>query len=129
MKLKTVFAVACLALATLACGGVGGTPDPLSYIPEATMTDPWTKMKLPVEGGKVTMSEARMISIMYSGSKVDAKVGDYQKAIEGQGFKKELDVSGDPSSKSIIFDKGGKKLTLTVTTAADITTVSLVRAE
>lgn len=130
MKLKTVLAVAFLGLGTLACGGVGGSSDPMSYIPEATLTEPWTKMNLPVSGGKVTMSDAKMVTVMYSGNHVDEKLGSYTKAVEGQGFKKEMDVGSDPSTKSAIFDKGGKKLTLTVTNAAtDFTTVSLARQD
>lgn len=129
MKLKTVLAVAFLGLGTLACGGVGGSSDPLSYMPEAAITEPWTKMSLPVSGGKVTMSDAKMITVMYSGSHVDGKLGEYTKSIEGQGFKKSMDVGSDPSTKSAIFEKNGKNLTLTVTTAADITTVALSRQE
>ncbi len=129
MKLKTVLAVAFIGLGTLACAGVGGAPDPLSYMTEVPVTEPWTKMSLPLDGGKVTMSDARMITVMYSGNKVDGKLGEYTKSIEGQGFKKEMDVGSDASTKSAIFDKGGKKLTLTVTTAADITTVAMSRQD
>lgn len=130
MKLKTLFTVAFLGLGTLACGGMGGgANDPLSYMPTATITEPWSGMNLPIGDGKVTMSESNMLTVMYNGNKVDAKLGDYQKSVEGKGFKKEMDVSGDPSTRSVIFDKDGKKLTLTVTTAADITTVSLSKQD
>ncbi len=127
MKFKTLVAVGFLALGTLACGGLTASSDPLIYMPEATLVEPWTKMNLPLDGGKVTQSDNKMVTVMYAGSKVDEKVTAYTGAVEKHGFKKEMDVSGDPSTKSVIFDNGGKKMTLTVTTAADLTTVSLVK--
>jgi hypothetical protein len=127
VKFRTLVAVGFLALGTLGCAGVMPSNDPLSYVPEATLTEPWSRMDLPISGGKVTQSDDKMVTVMYSGAKVDEKLAAFTAPVEKAGFKKEMDVSGDPSTKSVIFDKGGKKLTLTVTTAADITTVSLVK--
>ena len=114
----------------MACSGMmGGASDPLSYMPSAAITEPWSKMSLPLDGGKVTMSDAKLITVMYSGSHVDAKLAAYEKAVLAASFTKQMDVGSDASTKSIIFDKGGKHLTLTVTTAADITTVSMSRMD
>jgi hypothetical protein len=126
VKLVNLVAVGFLAVGTLACSGMMPS-DPLSYMPEASLVDPWAKMGLPLDGGKVTQCDDKMVTVMYSGSKVDDRLAAFTSAIEKKGFKKEMDVSGDPSTKSAIFAEGDKKLTLTVTTGADLTTVSLVK--
>ncbi len=116
-----------LGVGSLACSGLMPATDPISLMPEAALVDPWAKLGLPLEGGKVTHCDGQLVAIVYPGAQVDAKLAAYTAVVEAAGFVKELDVSGDPSTKSVVFARKDKKLTLTVVNAADLTTVSLAK--
>jgi hypothetical protein len=131
MRLKTAVCVAFLGLSTLACSGMtggGGASDPLAYVPEAKITEPWTKLNLPIDNGKVSMSDKTNLTVMYSGEDVSGKVAAYGGAIEKAGFAKQSEPSTQPSARSVLYGKNNGTLALTVTSAAGLTTVTLTRA-
>jgi hypothetical protein len=99
-------------------------------IPEVKLVEPWSRMNAPLTGGKVTASDDRLTTVVYDGAQVDAQYTAWKSCVDANGFELESEVASDASSKTAIYGKKGKrKLTLTVQSAADVTTVTLARAE
>ena len=103
---------------SLACGGVGDIS-----IPSAELTEPWTKMNLPIGDGTVIASNDTTLSVQYDGEKVAEIADKYIAAIEKAKFKKQNESKGD--TVAVVFK--GKKGTcnLAVTTAMGNTIVGM----
>jgi len=114
----------------LACTGMTGGGSAVDALPEVKLVEPWSRMDAPLTGGKVTASDDRLTTVVYDGAQVDAQYTAWKACVGANGFEFESEVAPDASSKTAFYRKKGKrKLTLTVHGAADVTTVTLARAE
>ncbi len=79
-----------MVLAAAACGGRG---EPKPY--QTELTEPWTAMNLPIEGGRVVYSDAVMVTIHFDGATVPALTGSWTAALEAAGWKRQSDTSAE----------------------------------
>ena len=71
MKLARAFGIASfLALASLACSGLPTDMGGIT-LPSADLTEPWSGLDLPLDGGNVLHSDGTSLSVQFEGEKVD----------------------------------------------------------
>ncbi len=111
-------------LATLACIGPLGTPEPY----QTELTAPWAQMSLPVQGGDVVFSNELLLNVHHPEDRVAALQAAYGTAIEASGYKKALDTSAEDMI-SVTFEGHGARLALGILEGEGKTTVSITRYE
>lgn len=112
MKLRTVLCVTMLAFGSLACSGMVDMPG----IPSASLSEPWSSMDLPVDGGNVLYSDEKSLSITYEGNQVKDLAGQFRKGLVGADWKKVAEVEND-GSYVLNYKKDGKTVGVAVTFA------------
>lgn len=125
MKFRTALCVAGLALSTLACGGSTTTSSDLSSYSVA-LTEPWSSMSLPVDGGSVLYSDATAVTITYTSGSVADIAGKYESAIKGGGWS-ETFKSTDNNTTTVMYGKDGGSVTLVVMESLGAPMVSLTK--
>ena len=112
------------ALLTLACGGgaAGGADD---Y--RVPLTEPWTAMKLPIGEGLVKFADPTSASVEYGERPIADIAKDYIEAVKAAGWS-ETAASEAGGMFNATYARAGKTLTLSVISANDATTVSLVES-
>lgn len=122
MKLRTVFVVTFLGLATLACGGAGGD----LAMPSASLTDPWSGLNLPIGDGTVLYSDGVSLSVTYSGGDAAALGAKYDEAMKAAGWSQTFQTS-DGSSYTATYGKDGGTISLAVTSSGGTTVVGMAK--
>jgi hypothetical protein len=116
-------AVLLLALG-LGCSGVVGHVDDSYAVP---LTEPWTAMTLPVADGAVKFSDPGSASIEYPKRAVAEVAKGYVDAVKATGWA-ETSASEAGGMFTATYAREGKTLTLSVISAGNATTVSLVQS-
>jgi hypothetical protein len=126
MKLRTAVCIAFLGLATLACGGGASSGTDLSSL-STPLTEPWTTMSLPTDGGTVIYSDSMSTTITWSnGSKLN-EIGDkLDSAVKGAGWSEKAGMKmTDMGIYSNTYEKDGKTVSLAGSEAAGMVSFTL----
>ena len=107
MKLPTVVAFSTFVLTALACAGAGGVP----------LTEPWTGLDLPVDGGNVLHSDESTFTIQYSGNQVKTLGPKYRDAFEKAGWEQVAEVENS-GNYTISYKHDGKTVGVGISSAA-----------
>jgi hypothetical protein len=125
MRVRTALATALLSMSLLAC--MGGDEE-LTAIGPVELTEPWAEMQLPAEEGVVQMSDARKLSVGYTGKSVLEVTETWYNAVQRVGFVQtaiEADGTMDDDLNHGRFADAERQLTVTVTKGAEQVVVIL----
>ncbi len=124
MKLHTAALVLFSGIAALACGGGGTTSTSTDLSAYSTpITEPWSSMGLPMDGGSVLYSDSTTLTATYSSGSV-ADIGKkYEDAVKAAGWTEtsRTEMMGVVAT----YSKDGKTLSLSVTDAGGLLSASL----
>lgn len=117
---RSLFALVTVVLTTLACMGGYDTP---RFTEKAPLTEPWSAMALPLDGGTVTFSDGEALNVNHS-TDVASLTAAYGAALTAQGWTRGFDGSaGGITSET--WEQGDQSLTLSVMEQGGTIVVSL----
>ena len=115
MKRRTATAILFACLSGLAC--LGGDDQATAPLGPVEVTEPWADMGLPVEEGFVSMSDARTLSVRFTGKTVEELTGQWYQSVERTGYVRtapEADGKLDDDLNHGIFNDAESQVTVAV---------------
>lgn len=112
----------------LACSGLEDLADVPSagsdgYYVTAELTEPWSSMGLPIDGGNVFVSTPQSVTIQYNTGALSDHYARYRQHFEGSGYSIFIEDLG--TTLTVIYKKGSQQYVLTGVEAAGMANISV----
>jgi len=115
--------------ASLACGGLEELADAGSsggYYVTAELSEPWTSLGLPIDGGNVFVSQSTAVTIQYNDGQLDTHYSRYRSFFENGGYDIIVeDVSGE--TLTVVYRKDDLQYALSGLVVMDVATITVGR--